>query len=174
MESPTSSTSDLQLLEMWQAAGDTVGEGDRRESLWEYWTRVAEGRIPFSAQEYSAALGVPMPCRPEVVGALVRADRLPRDWFLPTRRALVALPDDAAAWGLAQLNAREALDLLEECERVLGIVLDAVSRKGVAWAALEAAVLLSREHGLILLELATARREFTRSQLRSLASAVAG
>ena len=173
MESPSSNLSDIHLLELWRAADETVGESDRREALWEYWRRVAEGQTPFRSEEYSAALESPLPGRPEVVGALVRADRLPREWFLPTRRALLALPDDSGLWGLAQLNAREALGLLEEGGRGLGIALDTVSRKGVAWAALEAAALLSHGHGLILLELATARGEFTRSQLRSLASAVA-
>lgn len=144
----------------------------REEALWEYWRRVAEGTLSFSAEELLDALSLDNARTVDVLGLLARRDLLDSASLKAARRFQATLKEDV--WLAAQLDARDMIRRLTAGEQpTKNELCDALVAKGTAWAALQAIAFLSQEELASVLRASEERRVFTKGQrheLRELAS----
>lgn len=173
MSSPLADTEAVQLLRSWATPDSTTPADDAREAMWEYWRRVADEVIAFDEQLFELMLSADIPGQGEIVAELLRKKQLPMERLPSARVALMRLGEADRDWALKQLNAAEALAALSERQAWSGLIADALTQKGVSWAALEAIDDLSEPQAAYLLAVARLRGDFTRAQVARLREAFA-
>lgn len=141
----------------------------REEALWTYWQRVAVGQEPLDEDALGAAIESGVGGLGNVIGHLAMTNRLGKFDRALLRRFLHAQKTDDAVWGLSQLNAREAAELIvARAMPQVSFLMEFLLVKGVSEILLQVLDHLSTHERAYVAEIVTLRGVLTKGQRQAI------